>query len=126
MNKFNYMNQYLLAVILGIIAWFIGFMAGIPLTAASQYMHTAQTVLGVFLGMIFAAWYFLRLSGPYLRQGLVLGVIWLVLMIVLDLAFLLPFIQGGVAGWFASIGLGYFSIPVMTTIFGWALDKKSG
>lgn len=119
------MNKYLLAVILGFVAWLIGYMAGIPLLAAPEYMHTAETVIGALVGMLFAAWYFFRLGGPYMMEGLRLGLIWLVLMWVLDYLLLLPLMGGDLSAWFASIGLGYLAIPVMTTIFGWALDKKS-
>ena len=59
-----------------------------------------------------------------MMEGLKLGIIWLVLMYVLDYLFLLPLLGGDLAAWFASIGLGYLGIPVMTTIFGWALDRK--
>ena len=135
------MNKYLLAVILGVAGWLIGYVAGIPLLAAPEYMHTAEGVIGMFFGMLFAAWYFFRLkltahpktSGPdgkvlgsYMREGLKLGIIWLVLMNVLDYLFLLPLMGGDLSAWFASIGLGYLGIPIMTTIFGWALDKKKG
>ena len=117
------MNKYLLAVVLGFLGWLIGYIAGIPLLAAQDYMHTAQSVLGMFLGMLFASWYFFRIGPPYMMEGLKLGIIWLMMMVVLDYLFLLPFIAGGISEWFASIGLGYLGIPIMTTIFGWALDR---
>jgi hypothetical protein len=119
------MNNYLLASLLGVAGWVIGYAAGIPLLAAPGYMHTAETVVGIFFGMIFAVWYFQRSGSPgtYMREGLVLGAIWLVIMVVLDIAFLAPFIQGGLGEWFSSIGLGYLGIPVMTTLFGWGLDR---
>lgn len=135
------MNKYLLAVILGAAAWLIGYMVGIPLLAAQEYMHTAESVIGALVGMLFAAWYFFRLklpahpktSGPdgegvcsYATEGLKLGLIWLALMWVLDYLFLLPLMGGDLAAWFASIGLGYMGIPITITIFGWALDKKKG
>ena len=78
----------------------------------------------MFSGMLFAACYFFRVEGNLMMEGLVLGIIWLALMAVLDVLFLVPFLSGGMYEWFAGIGLGYLGIPVMTTVFGWALDRE--
>ncbi len=116
------MNKHILAVILGVAGWLIGYAAGIPLLVVPEYMHTSEAVLAALFGMLFAAWYFFRVGGNYTKEGLQLGMIWLVIMVVLDWLFLVPFV-GGEGAWFASIGLGYLGIPVKTTIFGWALER---
>lgn len=120
------MNKYLLAALLGAAGWLIGYLAGIPLLAAPEYMHTGETVIGIFTGMLFAVVYLQRSGGPYLMEGIQLGIIWLALMAVLDYLFLVPMIPGGLGEWFASIGLGYFAIPVMTALLGWGLDRIKG
>ncbi len=132
------MNKHVLAVVLGFAGWLIGYLAGIPLLAVPEYMHTAEQVLMIFFGMLFAAWYFFRATpagpskgvgagrevpGPYMKEGLRLGMIWLVLMVVLDYILLVPLMGGDLTAWFASIGLGYLAIPIQMTIFGWTLDR---
>ena len=118
------MNRYITAILLGIVMWAIGYFAGIPLLSAQEYMHTAESVIGVFFGLLFGAWYFLRLKGSYLKEGFILGILWFVIMVALDMAFLLPLIQGGIGEWFATIGLAYLILPIQFTFLGWIVEKK--
>jgi hypothetical protein len=117
------MNRYLLAVVLGFAGWAIGYLAGIPLLAVPEYIHTAEGLLAAFLGMLFGFVYFSQTGGPYLKEGIRLGVIWLVLMWLLDYLFLLPLMGGDFGAYFASIGLGYIEAPILMTVFGYALDR---
>jgi len=111
-------------VILGIVGWAIAYVAAIPLLGYSDWIHSAESIIMAFFGMIFAAYIFFQLDGKYAKNGLLMGLIWMVIGWVLDHVALLPFMESTFEYYFATIGLTYISIPVMTTIFGWALDKK--
>lgn len=54
-------------------------------------------------------------------RGLLLGLIWMVLNLVLDAAILVPLTQMGFAAWFIDIGLRYAVIAMM----GWALGAAA-
>ena len=118
------MNKYVLMVVLGIVLWAMAYVAAIPLLAYQEWIHTYESIIMALFGMLFASWYFFRVKGNYMKEGLMIGIVWMVIGWILDYVALLPFTGQTFAAYFAAIGLGYISIPVAITIFGWALDKK--
>ncbi|MFH1364622.1 MAG: hypothetical protein ABIH52_03105 [Candidatus Aenigmatarchaeota archaeon] len=118
------MNKYILAIVLGIVLWAIAYVAAIPLLAYQAWIHSFESIVMALFGMLFALWYFFQQKGNYMKEGLMIGIVWMVIGWILDYVALLPFMGVTFEAYFASIGLTYVSIPIGLTIFGWALDKK--
>lgn len=55
---------------------------------------------------------------PSLRSGLVLGMYWLAINVVLDLVLLVRFTDMSLAGYFEDIGLRYLLIPAIAAAMG--------
>ena len=75
--------------------------------------------------VIFANLYFRKLGKKFLKEGVLLGILWLVISLVIDL---LLFMKGPMAmplvDYMADIGLTYLIIPTVTIGFGFMMRKK--
>lgn len=64
--------------------------------------------------------YFKKISANYLKEGLIVGCVWLALHILLDLIVAMPF---SIPDYFTQIGFRYFIIPAMSIAMGAALTN---
>ena len=69
--------------------------------------------------------YFRRVSSGYLREGLLLGLLWLTINLVLDVAVLVPMTGMSLREYAVQIGFGYLAIPVITLLVGKVLEQKT-
>jgi hypothetical protein len=125
------MKMYLKNLLYGFLSWLIPF-------ASSFFFYTREgkLTIDVFLfksimivvGSVSAAFllvsYFKRIDSRYLREGVVVGLTWLGMNIVLDLLVLIPMSGMTVPDYFAQIGLRYAAIPAMSIAVGAALANK--
>jgi hypothetical protein len=76
--------------------------------------------------VLFAVLYFRKLTSGFLSQGILLGIIWFIINIVIDL---MLFMEGPMkmsfADYMMDIGLTYLIIPAVTIGFGFLLRQKS-
>jgi len=113
------------AIFYGILIWvavFIVAMAVFPFRESNRplfesIMPVAVTAATVF----FAQLYFTRVEKDFVKEGVVLGLLWLGINILIDL----PMMFGGplemtLSEYFADIGLTYLIIPVITLSTGLA------
>jgi hypothetical protein len=68
--------------------------------------------------------YFRRVTDNYLREGLLLGLLWLVMNLGLDLAVLVPLTGMSLRDYFVQISFGYLAIPIITVMLGKALEQR--
>jgi hypothetical protein len=125
------MNKYFRNVLYGLIAWLVPFLVSIPF-----YTREGKLVIDIFLfksimivvGSITAAIllvsYFKHVQVDYVKQGIIVGVIWFALNILLDLIILLPMSGMSAADYFTQIGLRYLAIPTMSIAIGMVLRNK--
>lgn len=125
------MNKYLKIVIFGFLAWLIPFVS-----ALFFYTSEGEPTIDIFLfksimiivGSITAAvllvYYFKKIDADYMKEGILVGVIWYIINILLDLVILVPMSGMSIADYFAQIGLRYIMIPVMSITVGTALSNK--
>lgn len=105
---------------LGLVAWLAPFVVAFlsfPFRESARplfesIMAVAVTATAVLLGLV----YIRRLDGVFVREGLLLGLIWFTMCVVIDAPLML---LGGpmkmsFGEYMADIGLTYASIPVVT------------
>ena len=123
------MQKTWLNLVLGIALWLVVFAARFALMPLSDpdvfLFKTAMVVVGSLVGVVLLAFYFLRVGEPYLMEGLTVGIVWFVIIVVLDLAVLVPMVQMGLWQYFVEIGFRYLPIIIVALGFGFVLDRKA-
>lgn len=118
------------AVFYGFLVWLIVFAVSFlafPLRDSNRplfesIMPVALSICTVFFSIL----YFQHVSIPVFKEGVLLGLIWLAINIVIDVPM---FLFGGpmkttVSGYISDIGTTYLMIPVITAGFGYLPDRK--
>ena len=125
------MDKNIRNILYGFLAWLIPFV-----TAFFFYSKDGGLVIDIFLfksimivvGAISGAFllisYFKKISNSYLREGIIVGLTWFSINILLDLLVLIPMSGMSVADYFTHIGLRYRVMPVMSITVGAALANK--
>ena len=126
------MNRYLKMVGFGFILWLIPFISGVPFVDSAGNFRISETffksimiVVSSMVGVVLAVKYFRGVDSDYVKEGAVLGVIWLVINLGIDLIFVsIGFFPMTVAQYFTDIGLRYLSMPIYTIGIGQVLNMK--
>lgn len=111
------------ALVFGFLIWLIPFTVSIlifPLRTSNRPLfESIMPVVVTLCAVVFSILYFRKLGGGFVREGILLGVMWFVISIVIDL---LMFMWGPMKMTFAEymmdIGLTYLVIPTVTIGFG--------
>lgn len=125
------MNKYIRNVLYGFLAWLIPFIASFffftsegKLTINELFFKSIMVVVGSFSAAVLLILYFKNINADYLKEGIIVGVIWFVINIGLDLLILIPMSGKSIPDYFTQIGLGYLAIPAMSIAVGTALENK--
>lgn len=124
------MKKNLKIVFYGFLAWLIPFVASVffyskeGLTINIHLFKTIMIIVGSISASILLVSYFKKVSATYLKEGIIVGVIWFVLNIVLDLLILIPMSKMSIPDYFTQIGLRYLVMPAMSIAIGAALANK--
>ena len=112
----------------GFIVWVVPYVSAIPLLGLMEsdpiFFKTLMIVIGGIVAAICIVLYFNKVEKDYLKEGIWLGVIWLVVNWLLDFAALLPLSKMPYAQYFKEIGLRYLVMPAFTVPIGYLLSKK--
>ena len=125
------MKKYLKLGLLGFLVWLIPFVVSCiiyPLkTSLPALFESIMPVVVVICTVVFSVVYLRKGKANFLKEGIVVGIIWLVICLVFDL---LLFMEGpmkmSLADYMMDIGLVYLMIPTITVGFGWLLGKVPG
>ncbi|AFV23869.1 hypothetical protein Mpsy_1662 [Methanolobus psychrophilus R15] len=124
-------NKYLKKLSYGFLSWLVPFI-----TSLFFYTREGELAIDIFffksimivVGSVTAAFlivsYFKAINVDYLKEGVVLGLTWFGINILLDLMVLIPMSGMSLEDYFAQIGLRYVVIPVMCITVGAALKNK--
>ena len=125
------LNKYLRNILYGFLAWLIPFVASFffytregKLTIDIFLFKSIMIVVGSISAAILLVLYFRKINGDYLKEGIIVGLTWLVLNVLLDLLVLIPMSGMSIADYFTQIGIRYLVIPVMSITVGAALGNK--
>jgi hypothetical protein len=125
------MNKYAKIALFGFLVWLIPFIASFfffssegVLTIDVRFFKSIMVVVGSATAAVLLISYFSKINDHYLNEGILTGIVWLILSILLDLIVLLPMSRMSLADYFSQIGLGYLAIPIMSIALGMALARK--
>ncbi len=116
-------------LILGFLLWVIPFVISMiifPIKSSDvQLFDSILAVVTVLFVTLFGIVYFMRIDRGYFREGVVIGIVWLGISIVIDL---LMFSWGPMAmpflDYIEDIGLGYLVYPIVTTGLGYLMENS--
>ena len=125
------MKKYLKITAYGFLAWLVPFLSAFffytregKLNIDIFLFKTIMIIVGSITGAILLVYYFKKVGEKYLQEGIVIGVIWFCLNILLDMAILLPMSKMPIPDYFTQIGLRYLVMPAMSIAVGAALANK--
>lgn len=126
------MNKFLKIIFFGILAWLIPFLISILFVDMEGNFIIPQTffksimiVVGSLVAVMLAVKYYKNIKNDFLQEGIILGIIWFIISIALDLVMVFSnFFQMTVLEYFTDIGLRYLCIPIFTIGLGYALNQQ--
>lgn len=112
----------------GAILWLIPYVTAIPLLplmpSDNVLFKTIMIVVGSLVGAVLTALYFKGVDKDFLREGLTVAAVWIVVNWLLDFAALLPFTDQPLSRYFLEIGLRYTAMVWPLVAMGWVLSRK--
>ena len=125
------MNKHIRNILYGFLAWLIPFIASIffyskeaGLTVDVYFFKSIMIVIGSITAAFLLISYFKNINTNYIKEGIIVGIVWLVINIILDLLVLIPMSGMSVGDYFTQIGLRYLVMPVMSIMVGKVLAEK--
>jgi len=122
-------RSLLRALAYGFLLWVIPFAVALALFSIRGsdriFFETIMPVVITVTVVILSYLYFNNVSGAYLKEGIVIGILWFAMSIIFDLAM---FTWGPMAmslvDYMKDIGLTYLIYPAVTIGIGYLLEKK--
>ena len=106
-------------IIYGFLVWLIPFISAFFLYSPEGKLSidiflfkSIMLIIGVTTGTILLINYFQRINKFYLRNAIILGLIWLLISLGLDILILVPMAKMTLTEYFYQIGLRYLLIPI--------------
>jgi len=118
------------ALVYGLAVWVIPFVVAImifPIRMSDRPLfESVMPVVVALCVVIFSVAYLRKVSSGHLREGIMIGLVWFIMSIALDLAMFLPEspMRMDVLDYMKDIGLTYLMIPTMTVGFGYLCQKR--
>jgi len=126
-----HMNKTLKVELLGLTSWLVPFLFSLffyttegRLLIEDSFLSSMMIVLSAFTASILLITYFRREGDDYLREGIILGLAWLLINIALDLVLLAPSSFLEVKIYLGHLGLKYLIIPIISISIGYILEVK--
>ncbi|MFQ5974978.1 MAG: hypothetical protein ACE5J5_01500 [Candidatus Hydrothermarchaeales archaeon] len=115
----------------GILTWLVPFVTGFffytpegGLLIGEIFFKTIMILVGSVVGAVLIVIIFKEIESEYLKNGITIGIAWLLINWILDFVILLPMAEMNISTYFMEIGLRYLTIPVTSTAIGYLLEKK--
>ncbi|MFC1511411.1 hypothetical protein ACFL5U_03390 [Candidatus Margulisiibacteriota bacterium] len=112
----------------GLIVWMVPYVSALPLLSLMQaepfFFKTIMIIVGGLTGAVCAVLYFDKVEKDFLKEGIVLGVVWIVISWLLDFVGVIPFNKMTYTRYFMEIGLRYIGMLAPTVAVGYILSKK--
>ena len=116
----------------GVLTWLVPFVVAFgfydrqgQLATSYALFKSVMIVVSSLTGCFALYKYFGQIVSDYTRQGWIVGLVWLVINLLFDIAILIPMSGMGIAEYFLSIGLGYIVIPVICVTGGMMVERNN-
>ncbi len=120
------------ALLYGFLVWLIPFAAAVPFYSPEGepaidifLFKTIMIIVGGITGAVFLVLYFRRVTVNPVREGIIIGCVWLAINWALDFAVLVPLNDMAMGTYFAEIGLRYLTLPTFSIAIGVLLSQTS-
>jgi len=125
------MKKPIRSIFSGFLVWLIPFTASILFYTREGGLRidvflfkTIMIVIGSSSAAFLVVSYFKKITADFLKEGVVVGITWFGINILLDLVVLIPISGMPVSDYFKGIGLRYLLMPVICIMVGRALENK--
>jgi len=131
-RKAKIMNKYAKITLFGLVIWLIPFLVGFLFVdqegnfiISETFFKSIMIVIGSIVGVILAVKYFKGIKANFIKEGIILGIVWLIINWIIDLIMVsIGFFPMTIGKYFTDIGLRYLSMPIFTIGLGYALKQK--
>jgi hypothetical protein len=118
------------AILLGLLVWLMPFLVALtafPLKESWRTLFESIMPLTLAATVVGCTCWYLRRPGDFLiREGILVGLIWMLISVAIDLPLMLsPPISYTFGEYLADIGLTYVTIPILTSGMALAAGRKS-
>ncbi len=123
------MNKNLKLALFGFLVWLVPFLVSViifPLKTTNTPLFEAIMPVALALVVVIFSYLYLKdIKENFAREGIVTGVVWFIISIIIDLILFLPPspMQMGLPDYFMDIGLTYLMIPIITVGLGYQSQK---
>jgi hypothetical protein len=124
-------NKILRLVSLGVVIWLVPFTISFgfydstgTLTVSYALFKCLMIVTSSLISSYALLRYYKFVRQEFLKVGVLTGLMWLAINILLDLAILVPMAKMSYSDYFLSIGLGYVQIPVICITVGLLQERQ--
>lgn len=114
----------------GLLTWLIPFVTAFAFFGPDgniridmDLFKSIMIVVASLVSSLLLVLYFKKVKSNYRKEGIVIGLIWLAMNLILDILILLPMSKMALGQYVAQIGLRYLMIPIMSTSFGLLLEQ---
>ena len=125
------MNKYLKICLFGFLVWLIPLIVSFPIFGLHEdYRPLFESIMAVAVTLsvvIFSVLYFKTVDKDYVKEGVMIGITWLIINLIIDLIIMVLLespMQMSIGDYMMDIGLTYVIIPVITIGFGMILEKR--
>jgi hypothetical protein len=124
-------NLLIKNLLLGFLSWLIPFAVsflfykpGGELVVPYATFKSTIMIVGVISGCYLLLRYFKWVKSDFIKNGIIVGISWFAINIVLDAIILIPMMKISFGEYFMSIGLSYIAIPAISIAMGYLLNSK--
>ena len=124
------MNKYIKLMGFGFFIWLLPFIISfliLPVRNENRVLfESIMPVVVVFVVVVFSHIYFKKLEKNLVREGIIAGIIWFLISIIIDLFMFLPETPWhmGIIDYMMDIGLTYLIILIIPIGSGFLLNKR--
>ena len=124
------MKSYKLALLYGFFVWLIPFIVAFliyPIRTSNRALfESIMPVVVTVAVVLFLISYFRKVEVNFLKEGILLGVIWFAISLVIDLMLFMPEspMKMSFVDYLMDIGLTYLIIPTISIGMGYLLERK--
>jgi len=126
------MNFTVKTILYRILVWLVPFIIAIPfyspegpLLVDVHFFKTVMIITGGAIGAILLIRLFSEISDRYVRNGWIIGAIWLIFNWILDLGILLSLNGMDIPTYVREIGLRYLMIFIMSVMAGYIAENAT-
>jgi hypothetical protein len=129
------MGKTQMLVLFGFLTWLLPFFASFffydpaaaRMTIDNDFFKSIMVVFSSLVGTVLLVKYFDIVKKDFVKEGLIVGLVWAAMNWVLDFVVLVPMMRVDTPTYFMSIGLRYLMVPIIAVGMGMAAENaKAG